>query len=263
MDKSTPQKISSADNTFFKHLKKIANSARERRKHNQTLLDGIHLLKAAADSGCVPEVIVLCEGVEHNEEIQQVVSHFSDIKLIELQARLFDQLSPVDTPVGILSLVHISPRKKNISEACVMLENIQDPGNMGSIMRTTVAAGIDKIYLSKGCAEAWSPKALRAGMGAQFQLNIVEHCELEQELQYYQKVFVTSLSAATSLYSADITGSTALLFGNEGSGVSDKLITKASHKIHIPMPGNVESLNVAAAVAICLFERVRQVTLQR
>ena len=262
MDKSIIQKISSADNSFFKHLKKIANSARERRKHRQTLLDGIHLLKAAADSHHTPQAILLRKDAEQNAEIYQVISLFPNLKLIELEPRLFSQLSPVDTPVGLLSLINIPDSSKKITEACVMLENIQDPGNMGSIMRSTAAAGIGKIYLSKGCAEAWSPKALRSGMGAQFQLAIVEHCELEQELQHYQKVFVTSLSASSSLYDADLTGSIAMLFGNEGTGMSHKLITKASHKIHIPMLGNVESLNVSAAAAICLFERVRQVALQ-
>jgi len=164
----------------------------------------------------------------------------------------------VETPIGILAVITIPKSVSVVHKAAVMLENIQDPGNLGSIIRTAAAAGIKRICLSKGCAEAWSPKSLRSGMGAQFNIEIVEQVDLDNEVKNYNKVIVTSLDAAVSLYDIELTNSVAFVFGNEGAGVSEGLLSRATHKVKIPMPGNIESLNVSAAVAICLFERVRQ-----
>jgi len=258
MNEPIIQQISSAENSLFKRLKKLADSARERRKSGETLLDGVHLLKAAADVSLEPECIILREGMQTDAEIQQCLVLFPKIKTIELPHRLFNQLSPVETPVGILALITIPRPEPTVHTAAVMLEHIQDPGNLGSIIRTGAAAGIERICLSKGCAEAWSPKALRSGMGAQFNIEIVEQVDLEYEVQNYKKVVVTSLDAPTSLYDIELTNAVAFVFGNEGAGVSEGLLSKATHKVKIPMPGNIESLNVSAAVAICLFERVRQ-----
>jgi TrmH family RNA methyltransferase len=127
------------------------------------------------------------------------------------------------------------------------------------MLRSAAAAGADTVYLSKGCADAWSPKALRGGMGAQFQLALIEHADLMAVGQAFAgKLIATSLAASDSLYDLDLTGPTAFVFGNEGAGLSEELLALASHRTRIPMPGQVESLNAAAAAAICLFERVRQ-----
>jgi TrmH family RNA methyltransferase len=141
----------------------------------------------------------------------------------------------------------------------LLLEDIQDPGNLGSMLRTAAAAGADTVYLSKGCTDAWSPKALRGGMGAQFQLALHEHADLITAARDFPgKVIATSLAAGDSLYALDLRGPSAFVFGNEGAGLSAELLAAASHRIRIPMPGQMESLNAAAAAAICLFERVRQ-----
>ena len=140
-----------------------------------------------------------------------------------------------------------------------MLFRSQDPGNLGSLLRSAAAAGIHQVFLSKSSVHAWSPRVLRAGMGAHFMLNIYEQCELEPLMRTFKgRVIATSHHAKSSLYELDLTGKVALLFGNEGAGLSQELLAAAHSVASIPMPGKAESLNIAAAAAVCLFERVRQ-----
>lgn len=253
--------ITSPDNTQFKHLRKIAHSARDRRKAGQTLLDGVHLLVAMADAGIKPQLIAVREGREQEAEISGCLARFPDVACLRLNARLFDAISPVEHPVGIVALMDI-PRPAVGSDQCgVLLENIQDPGNLGSIMRTAAAAGANAVYLSKGCAEAWSPKVMRAAMGAHFALAIDERQDLTTLSARFETIVATRLESQRSLYDGlDLKGPVAFLFGNEGAGLSDEAAACATDIVRIPMPGEVESLNVAAAVAVCLFERVRQLT---
>jgi len=250
--------ITSADNPQFKQLKKLATSARERRKTGQTLLDGVHLLHALADAGGVPQLLIVREGGQDSVEIGQCLARFPQVPVLLFAAALFDVIAPVETPTGVLALLHIVAPASGTCQCAVLLENIQDPGNLGSIIRTAAAAGVDAVFLSKGCAEAWSPKALRAGMGAHFVLAIHEQQELTDATAHFDAVVATRLDAERSLYEVDLRGAVAFVFGNEGAGLSPELSACATHGVRIPMPGQVESLNVAAAVAVCLFERVRQ-----
>lgn len=254
--------ITSADNTQFKQLKKIATSARQRRETGQTLLDGVHLLTALAHAGGTLRSIILRMGAEHLPEIEQCLSHFGNTPVLLLSPTLFDALSVVETPVGILGLVAIPQAVERVPRCGVLLENIQDPGNVGGIFRTAAAAGCDAMYLSSGCAEAWSPKALRAGMGAQFSIAIYEQYDLSVAAQKFDMVVATTPTSEQSIYALDLAGSVAFVFGNEGAGLSSGVLRYATHRIKIPMPGNVESLNVAAAAAVCLYERVRQLSAQ-
>lgn len=249
--------ITSADNPQFKALKKLATSARARRKAGQTLLDGAHLLQALADAGGTPELIVVRAGAEEDTEIDACLARFSQVPRVALTSVLFDAVAPVETPTGILARLAV-PKPALLDYDCaVLLENIQDPGNLGSIVRTA-AAGCAAVFLSRGCAEAWSPKALRAGMGAHFVISIHEQQDLAAVAQRFPRVLATRLDATHSLYTVDLRGKVALLFGNEGAGLSSEMAACATQQVKIPLPGKVESLNVAAAVAVCLFERVRQ-----
>lgn len=252
------KQISSADNPQYKQLKKLAASARERRSCGQTLLDGVHLLQALADAGGAAELLIVRQGSGDAAEIQRCINRFPGAPAIELSAVLFDQLSPVETPVGILALYAIPQPDAITPECAVLLEKIQDPGNIGAILRTAAAAGADAVYLSPGCAEAWSPKVLRAAMGAHFVLAIHEQQALAPLCTHLPRVVATRLDAGVSLYDLNLHGQVAFLFGNEGAGLSEELAACATHQVRIPMPGRVESLNVAAAAAVALFERVRQ-----
>lgn len=257
--------IQSRDNPFFKELLKLTGSARQRGKVNQTLLDGAHLLAACLDAGVIPLRILLNTAALQDEEITSLLEQVGDVTITRLEGKLFAELSELKTYTGILTLISLPQPGAAISDSrfALLLEDIQDPGNLGSILRSAAAAGCDAVFLSQGCADAWSPKVLRAAMGGHFALNIYEQQNLlDVARQFNGTLLATSLQATHSLYDCNLTGNVALMMGNEGAGLSDKLLNSATQKISIPMLGKVESLNVAAATAICLFEAVRQRVLQ-
>ena len=262
--------ISSRDNAFFKQLVKLAESAQHRRATSLTLLDGPHLIHAYCLALGQPKNLIVSESSGQNREINQLLAEqlaegVEKETVIELSDALFRAVSPVKTPTGVLGLVSI-PTPQALPEReddsfWVLLEAVQDPGNLGSILRSAVAAGASNIYLSEGCADAWSPKTLRAAMGAHFLVRIHEQSNLEAVARAFNgKVIATSLTAKNSLYRTSLAGPVAFIFGNEGMGLSDALLQAASDRIVIPMPGGTESLNAAAAAAVCFFERVRQVS---
>lgn len=260
------QPITSRDNPFFKQLIKLGKSARHRKISKQTLLDGSHLIQSYYAALGAPTSLVISESAsdstETNDFLHQMTSKQS-IKIVMLSDALFQQASPVKTPTGIMALISIPDTKAATTKypaCCILLEAIQDPGNLGSILRTAAAAGVNDIYLSSECSDVWSPKTLRAAMGAHFLLRIHEHANLITTAQQFAgKIIATALRANKSLYETSLTGSVAFIFGNEGTGLSEEILMLASNPVTIPMPGKTESLNVAASVAICLFERVRQV----
>lgn len=252
------QHISSRDNPLFKQLKALSSSARERRSTGKILLDGAHLLQSYLETFGEPELLVVSEG-EIALDVLHLLDRLAEIRTITMPASMFAAISPVTTPTGVLALVRtplLMPPEQ--AEFVLMLENIQDPGNMGSMLRNAAAAGVDIVYLSEGCTEAWSPKALRGGQGAHFVLPIVEYVDLAHQLQRFKGTAFATAMHGESLYAQDLTGAVAFLIGNEGAGLSQELLDAAQIKVTIPMPGKVESLNAAAAAAVCLFERVRQ-----
>lgn len=257
----TLKRISSRDNSFFKELCKLAGSSRQRRKAGQTLLDGAHLVQAYLASGQRPLHFLVNEAARHDAEITALLAQLPDVPLTCLDGVLFGELTELKTPSGLLALIelpqpHVSPSH---SRFCILLEDIQDPGNLGSILRTAAAAGCDAAFLSTACADAWSPKVLRAAMGGHFVLGIHEHADLFNVAAVFEGIiFAASLQASSSLYDSELTGSIAFAFGNEGAGLSPELANACRQFITIPMPGKVESLNVAAAAAVCLFEAARQ-----
>lgn len=193
-------------------------------------------------------------------EIQALLEKIPDVPLTKLDDALFAKLSELKSLSGILTLIEIpqSCITTKDSHFCLLLENIQDPGNLGSMLRSAAAAGCDTVYLSTGCADAWSPKVLRAAMGGHFVLEIQEQANLlDVAAQFTGTIHAAALNAQTSLYQSQLRGKVAFAIGNEGAGLSAALLKVAS-PITIPMPGKIESLNAAAAAAICLFEAVRQ-----
>ncbi len=260
------QLISSRAHPFFKQLVKLEKSTKQRKTTGITLLDGIHLIQAYHSEFGAPQNLIIKESSYQCTEIQQLLQQInkpSAIKVVIFSDALFTQLSPVKTPTGIMALIAIpeAATKRSIQQQdfCVLLETVQDPGNLGSILRSAAAAGVSDIYLSPGCTDAWSPKTLRAAMGAHFLLTIHQQSDLTEKIQqFHGSVIATSLHATKNLYQIPLTGPVAFVFGNEGNGLSDKLLQIIKQQIIIPMPGKTESLNIATAVAICLFERVRQ-----
>jgi TrmH family RNA methyltransferase len=253
--------IQSRDNPFFKELLKLAGSARQRNKASQSLLDGAHLLAAYLESGHKPQHILLNAAALRDAEIAVLLARISDVPITQLDDKLFAELSELKTPTGILALIEFMPPTAPVagSHFALLLEDIQDPGNLGSMLRSAAAAGCDAVFLSKGCADAWSPKVLRAAMGGHFALHIYEQQDLPGVAEKFAgTLLAASLQATHSLYECELHGKIAFLIGNEGAGLSGELLNLATRKIAIPMPGKAESLNAAAATAVCLFEAVRQ-----
>jgi len=253
--------ISSRDNPFFKELVKLAGSARQRRKAGQTLLDGVHLVQAHLASGGKPQHLLVTQAALQGHEVATLLKKLSGVPLTQLDDSLFAELSELKTPSGILALIELPQTTVSIAATCfaLLLEDIQDPGNLGSMLRSAAAAGCDAVFLSKGCADAWSPKVLRAGMGGHFALSIHESADLLAVAAAFQgKLFAAAPDAKTNLYDCDLSGKLAFALGNEGAGLSEGLLAAVSQHVTIPMPGKIESLNAAAATAICLFEAVRQ-----
>jgi TrmH family RNA methyltransferase len=209
--------------------------------------------------------VAISEAALANAEIQALVSALHPLQPLLLSDGLFATLSTVSTPTGIVASVE-TPRATALPSelgSCVLLEDIQDPGTLGSILRSAAAAGVQHVCLSKNSVHSWSPRVLRAGMGAHFMLDIHEQCDLlELARHFHGRVIATTQTAQKSLFASDLTGTVALLFGNEGAGVSAEMLAVAHETVAIPMPGAIESLNIAAAAAICLFERVRQVNIR-
>ncbi len=253
--------ISSRDNSFFKEVLKLGGSSRQRKKTGQTLLDGVHLVQAYLASGHKPQHLLVTAIALQDREVAAVLKELSAVPLTQFDDSLFAELSELKTPSGILALIEqpgpsVLPAN---SRFCLLLEDIQDPGNLGSMLRSAAAAGCDAVFLSKGCADAWSPKVLRAGMGGHFALSIHESADLLDVAAAFQgKLLAGSLNAKTSLYDCDLRGKLAFAVGNEGAGLSESLLAATSQHVTIPMPGKVESLNAAAAAAVFLFEAARQ-----
>jgi RNA methyltransferase, TrmH family len=253
--------IQSRDNSFFKELAKLSGSARQRSKSGQALLDGAHLLAAYLDCGNHPRHILLNAVAQQDGEIAGLLGRIRDVPVTQLDDKLFAELSELKTPTGILALIDIPEPDPHAvhSQFALLLEDIQDPGNLGSMFRSAAAAGCDAVFLSQACADAWSPRVLRAAMGGHFALSVHEHADLKDiAARFNGATFGATLQARDSLYGHDYTGNVAFVFGNEGAGLSQPLVDAVHHAIVIPMAGKVESLNAAAAAAVCLFEAARQ-----
>lgn len=238
----------------------MAADVREQRAQRRTLLDGPHLIEAFRSNRGVPELLVLSETGSRNEEVIRLVGHYPGVDLLKVPDALFRDISGVTTPVGILAVIAIpEPPIGPLLGNCVMLDAVQDAGNIGTILRTAAAAGIKEVALGNGCAAAWSPKVLRAAQGAHFSLQIREQVDLAVELQGFAGISAATVACnGSSLYDQVLRDRIAWIFGNEGSGVSAGLVSQATLRVTIPIAAETESLNVAAAAAICLFEQVRQ-----
>ncbi|MGJ9416740.1 TrmH family RNA methyltransferase [Massilia sp. CMS3.1] len=255
--------VTSRDNSFYKELKALAASSQARRRAGRTLLDGVHLCQSWLALRGAPGHCVVSEGALHNPEVIEIVARCESLHahVTALPDALFGAVSQVEHGVNLLFLVDTpSPvQPQGLSVSSVLLDGVQDPGNVGSILRSAGAAGITQVFCSAGTAFCWSPKVLRAAMGAHFVLEIFENVDLKALIDNSRmSVLAMSGYADQKLYEVDLRGPVAWLLGHEGQGVAAELMERATHQVVIPHAGQVESLNVAAAAAICFFEQLRQ-----
>ncbi|HYE38986.1 MAG TPA: RNA methyltransferase [Ramlibacter sp.] len=255
--------ITSRDNPAYKELKHLATSSQARRKAGRTLLDGVHLCQAYLDLRGSPVHCIVAEPSLANPEVTAIVDRCEQarVPVTSLPEALYNALSQVEHGVGVLFLID-TPRVEapaTLTVNSVLLDNLQDPGNVGSILRSAAAAGVRQVFCAPGTAFCWSPKVLRAAMGAHFVLDIFENADLPALVRDAAiPVLATSGYAESRIYDVDLRGPVAWVLGHEGQGVSDDLLALATRRVVIPHQGKVESLNVAACAAVCFFEQLRQ-----
>jgi TrmH family RNA methyltransferase len=252
--------IDSRDNPTFKALRLLAADAREQRLQGKTVIVGAHLVAAYRQKIGLPELLVISDTGQSNVEISALLAAHQGCRTVQLRDALFREISGLATPTGVLAVIAIpGETQEPPARTCVLLDAIQDAGNVGSILRSAAAAGVSDVFLGEGCAGVWTPRVLRAAQGAHFDLCLHERCDLARIVTDYPGATITAVAAGgESLYAMELASPVAWLFGNEGSGVSPVLIDLAKHRAVIPMAVGSESLNVAAAAAVCLFEGVRQ-----
>lgn len=261
----TRRHLTSRDNPQYKEWKQLATSPQARRKAGQSLLDGVHLCATYLEVAGLPLRCMVGESALLNGEVQQIVQRCEQggVEVISLPDNLFSSLSQVENGVDLLFLIAtpMPTLPERLSLSAVLLDQVQDPGNLGSILRSAAAAGIRQVYCATGTAQAWSPKVLRAGMGAHFVIEIFENVHLADLIASAAiPVIATSSHTHRVLYDLHLANPVAWLFGHEGKGVDPAFLASATERIAIPHLGNVESLNVAASAAVCFFEQVRQQT---
>jgi TrmH family RNA methyltransferase len=250
--------ITSRDNPRVRRWRALASDARLRRGERRALIEGEHLVTAFLDSGRNLDALIL--GKTGMAKFENLAQRAGGVPVIVSDA-VFRSIADAESPSGIAAEIALSGTKADLNTAagCVFLEGIQDAGNVGAILRSAAAFGVHHAVLGKGCADAWSPKVLRAGMGAHFAMDVLEGADLAAAIgQFGGTVACTVARGGTALKDADISGRIGWIFGAEGRGVSAALAARAQLKVTIPMPGDAESLNVAAAAAICLYELSRR-----
>ena len=250
--------IESKNNPFFKKLKKIYTSSSFRKNQEQTILDGIHLIQSFITNG-EPIAIILDSSIK-NLEIKDLISNLN-CPCYFLSHELFLQLSELKSPTGILALVEIPKIKiPKLDGLILLLDRIQDPGNLGSILRTAKATGVNIVIMSEKCADLWSPKTLRGSQGVQFFINCIIEQDLKQWVSNYPYKVMALTPNGKSLFKHKLTSNMAILVGNEGSGISNSLFECISEKISLPMHKDVESINVGAAASAFMYEYYRQIS---
>ena len=252
--------IASRDNPDYRAWLRLAQG-RPGRRDTRIILEGEHLCRAWLEYKGPPLVLVVGESALSLDWIGPLWQACAQGRRIVLQNNLASVLSQVEHGPAVFFIVEppVPAVPSRITGGSLWLDRVQDPGNLGTLLRTAAAAGLRQAYLSDGCASAWSPKVLRSGQGAHFALDIHEHADLAALAHRLDvPLAATTLEKAELLYLKDLRQPCVWLFGNEGQGVSDELLARADWRVHIPQSAAVESLNVAAAAAICLFEQRRQ-----
>ena len=257
-------RITSRSNPRLRETARLVASSRERRKAGRCVLEGEHLIEAYANRYGAPETLLISESFLDRDTARALAERFESLTIAVPDAVL-DDIAVLPAGVGMLAVIATPKAPGKIEgDFLLLLDDVQDPGNVGSMLRSAAAAGVSDALLSPHCAFAWSPKVLRAGMGAHFHLSIHE----AQDLAGWSRAFVArggrvvamDSDGGTPLFAATLAPPLAIAVGNEGAGLSPSMREAASDRVTIPMPGGIESLNAAAATAVVLFECVRRGT---
>jgi TrmH family RNA methyltransferase len=252
--------VTSRDNPRVRRWRGLARDARERRKARRAIIEGENLVRAFIASGRAVECLLIGKSAAAKGEFADLEKKCGKAATVLADA-VFRSIVDVETPAGIAAEIAIPSGEWDLKIAanCLFLDAVQDAGNVGAILRSAAAFGIRHAVLGKGCADAWSPKVLRAAAGAHFVMEIVEVADLaETAKRFGGKLVCTAPRGGGDPEKSDLSGRVGWLFGSEGQGLGPELMALADLKITIPMQGAQESLNVAAAAAICFYEFSRR-----
>lgn len=252
--------IESKDNSLFKETKKLKDR-KNRLKEKKYIIEGFRLVQESFKAKCLIDYIVVSEsGLEKLDEYLK--EYLDQVKIYVMKNNLFSQLTSTEQPQGIIAVLNITDSTDNLDgEFYLLCDKVQDPGNLGTIIRTAHAAGVTGIILTKGTVDIYNDKTIRSTMGSIFYMPVIHDNDLSflEELKSKGfKLVATSLEESKDFFDEDLSGKIILSVGNEGNGISNEIFSLADKKVKIPMPGGAESLNVAVATSIILFEKVRQ-----
>ena len=255
---ATVKSITSRDNPLLARLRKLVADPAAYRKLGQLWVEGEHLCAAFAQRGGAPLIAVIDEAAWQEEPALHVLAQ-SAAEIVVVPKALMRSLSPLESPARIgFVLAAPSSLAMRPGAPSLVLDRLQDPGNVGNLLRSASAFALSQVLAMKGTVALWSPKVLRAGMGAHFGLHLVEGLAASDLEALQLPLLGTSSHASEALHEADLPWPCAWLLGHEGQGVDPALAARCATLLRIQQPGGEESLNVAAAGAICLYESARQ-----
>jgi RNA methyltransferase, TrmH family len=254
---ATPEAVSSRANPLLVTIRRLVRDGAAYRRTGKVWLEGDHLCSAALARGMPAATAVLTEKAWATESRRMLARHAR--RMLVVPDELFRELSQLESPSDIGYVCDLpASAKVDSSVSAVVLDRVQDAGNVGSILRSAAALGVSQVLAIKGTAALWSPKVLRAGMGAHFALRLIEGLNEDEVLELGLPLVGTSSHGGQDLPLAELPWPAAWLMGHEGQGVSARLVAACVQTVRIPQPGGEESLNVAAAAAICLYESLRR-----
>ena len=246
--------ITSKDNEIIKNIKKLKE---KKYRLDSYIVEGIKMVKEAISENQEIALIAIREDFKIDFDTK-------NIKTVIISNKVFNDISDVKTPQGILAVIKKNQNNQieTNSDYILALDSLQDPGNMGTIIRTADSANINQIIINKTTVDPYSPKVIRSTMGAIYRTNIIEVEDLkatlkEMKLKGFQ-IITTDLKATQSIYDINYNNKTVVVIGNEANGVSQEILQTADKKVIIPMLGKTESLNASIAASIMIYEYVRQ-----
>ena len=252
--------ISSKNNEIIKNIKKLKD---KKYRENKFIVEGERIVEEAIQENVEISVIVIEETFYNNIEKQDLIKKAKKYNTLIVTDKVFLDISDVKTPQGILAVINKNENKEIDKNApyIMALDNLQDPGNIGTIIRTLDSANIKQLIVSKGSVDAYSPKVVRSTMGAIFRVNVIEVENLVETMQNLKnsgfEVVSTSLETDKSIYDISY-NKKVVIIGNEANGVSKEILEMSDYKVKIPMLGKTESLNASVAASIMIYEYVRE-----
>lgn len=250
------QIIESKENSQVKRAMRLAKESKFRHQEQQAIIYGEHLVYEAIKCQLLSQVFILQSSYEKYSKLL----YDSSAKIVLTSPEIIGKLNLLDSAIDIIAIIDFPKFKAfDNSSDCIILENIQNPGNLGTILRVASASGIKQVILSSSSVDIYNPKVLRSSQGIQFSIHTYSDVNVSELINNYNgQVLAMTPHAESSLYDCDLSKPTALILGNEGSGLSLDLLNQITNHIKIPMIGNAESINLAMAATVAAFEMSRQ-----